>query len=451
MGSELPHSLALTRRQFVQGAVGALGAPSIVFARDHELVIKKVLVQIALGRRLAPLGPNAHGRPPVQANYAGVEPILRIQTAQGLEGICCYYPWQARSGLLRKLIGLDPFKMFRFDAEQRILGPAESYEPLLAELRGADVALLDLIGQALKRPVASLLGETVREGVMPYDGSLYMDDFLPAEDLKDLVYIKGSTPNEPVELLARKAEWIVHRRPEGYKAIKVKIGRANFMRTPAEALERDVAVTHGIRKAVGADVKILVDANRAYWGEPQMAWNYAEAVSDSNIYLMEEMFPEEDLMNMFEFKKRLSNLGSIKLAAGESNPGGLAENVFTQRYRFWNYGEPSVGEEPLIDVEQADFNSNGFLYLRAKAARQIRLGMTMAPHNSGSKLGFYAQVHLGMVTPNWEASEIDDIEFPALVAEGIELSNGLAKLNGAPGLGVKLRENLLQKPTVEIG
>lgn len=177
-----------------------------------------------------------------------------------------------------------------------------------------------------------------------------------------------------------------------------------------------------------------------------MAFDYAQSVAPSNLYFMEEMFPESDLPNMQDLKKRLRHAGNpVKLAAGESHLGGIAEDVYTQRVQTSNRAT-----EPLIDVEQADMNAHGFLYIRSKAATQAKSGMTCAPHNFGSKLGFYAQVHLGTVTPNWDISEVDDSEFPALVAEGVVLKQGFGKLTGAPGLGVTLREEFLQKPSMEI-
>jgi L-alanine-DL-glutamate epimerase-like enolase superfamily enzyme len=108
------------------------------------------------------------------------------------------------------------------------------------------------------------------------------------------------------------------------------------------------------------------------------------------------------------------------------------------------------GDEPLLDVEQADMNAHGFLQLRAKAASQAKLGMTMAPHNFGSKLGLYAQAHLGRVVPNWEVCEMDDSVFPAIVAAGVVVENGEAKVDGLPGLGVSLREDQLEKPSLEL-
>jgi len=64
------------------GRTRALSAPA---RHRPELRITRILVQDAKGRRLTPVAPNAY------APYRGYnvsEPVLRIQTAQGLEGIC---------------------------------------------------------------------------------------------------------------------------------------------------------------------------------------------------------------------------------------------------------------------------------------------------------------------------------------------------------------------------
>jgi L-alanine-DL-glutamate epimerase-like enolase superfamily enzyme len=95
-------------------------------------------------------------------------------------------------------------------------------------------------------------------------------------------------------------------------------------------------------------------------------------------------------------------------------------------------------------------NQSGYLRLQETARDGAARGMTMAPHNFGSKLGFYAMVHLGLVTANWEFCESDDTQIPALECPGISIHNGKAKLTGSPGVGWKLREEHLEKPSIEI-
>ncbi len=134
----------------------------------------------------------------------------------------------------------------------------------------------------------------------------------------------------------------------------------------------------------------------------------------------------------------------VRLAGGESEVGGLPNATYTRRVAI-------AGEsDPLIDVDQGDMNRNGFLQIRTKAALQRPLGMTFAPHNFGSKLGFWAQVHLNLIVPNWEASEVDDVSFPALHGEGFTVRDGVAKLTGQPGLGVRLDVAKHDAPTIDL-
>jgi D-galactarolactone cycloisomerase len=433
----------MKRRTFIRStglAVAAAGIPiaSRAATKSRELQISVVRIQDARGRRLTPVAPNAYA---AYRGYDVTEPILRIQTRQGIEGIA-HVGGSPES--LKQLLGLDPFALFTWDGD-RITGPAEAHRELLIKLGGADVALIDLLGKALNRPCAELLGKPVRSTVPAYDSSLYMEDLLKPDQLQGLAYLAGPPPKDPVELVALKARWLLRERPEGFQAVKIKIGRVKWMESFDAALARDIAVTKAVREAIGPDVKLMVDGNKAYQPQPLAAADYAVAVAGARVYFMEEMFPEVDIASMLELKQRLrARNDPVKLAAGESHGGGIPEKVYTQRLVGPN------GSEPLLDVEQADMNAHGFLRLRAKAATEAKLGMTMAPHNFGSKMGFYAQVHLGLVTPNWEISEMDDSEFPALHADGIVVRNGLAKLTGQPGLGVHLQEDPLSKPSLDL-
>jgi L-alanine-DL-glutamate epimerase-like enolase superfamily enzyme len=267
-----------------------------------------------------------------------------------------------------------------------------------------------------------------------------MEDLLTPEQAKGLAYLDGPPPRDPVERVARKAAWVL-RLPEGFKAIKLKIGRSRWMRSPAEADARDVAVTHAVRAAIGPDVKLFADGNKDYGTRPESAAAYAEAVRATNVTFLEQMFADTEAASLRQLRLSLrAAKNPVRLAGGESEVGGLPEAIYTQR----------VGAEPLLDIDQADMGRNGFLHIREKAAAQRALAMTFAPHNFGSKLGFWAQVHLGLVVPNWEASEVDDVNFPALHAEGFVVRDGVAKITGQPGLGVRLDAAALGTPTIDL-
>ena len=89
------------------------------------------------------------------------------------------------------------------------------------------------------------------------------------------------------------------------------------------------------------------------------------------------------------------------------------------------------------------------LRMRKIAADRAGHRMAVAPHNFGSKMGFWSQLHLGLVTANWEFCETDDSQFPALEPGGIQVRKGLASVHGS-GLGVTLKEKALEAPSVTL-
>src|SRR5574341_1331245 len=110
-----------------------------------ELRITRIAVQKARGRRLTPVAPNAYA--PFRG-YDVSEPILRISTAQGLEGIARY---PGKPEAVKWLLGKDPLTLFEW-ADDAVVAPVEQHRAATASLYGADVALFDLLGKALRRP-----------------------------------------------------------------------------------------------------------------------------------------------------------------------------------------------------------------------------------------------------------------------------------------------------------
>src|SRR5687767_4979678 len=113
----------MNRREFLRAsaatplALAAFG--SAAAGRRRSSKITHVAVQVAKGRRLTPVAPNAY------APYRGFEvsePVLRIRTADGLEGIGRQV---GNTEVLKQLVRLDPFALFDWDGDV-IRGPAEA-------------------------------------------------------------------------------------------------------------------------------------------------------------------------------------------------------------------------------------------------------------------------------------------------------------------------------------
>jgi L-alanine-DL-glutamate epimerase-like enolase superfamily enzyme len=197
---------------------------------------------------------------------------------------------------------------------------------------------------------------------------------------------------------------------------------------------------------VGQEATLLVDGNNGYREHPLATAEFAFATARDRVFAMEEMFDEELVAEAREVKRRLRVAGlATKLADGETYLGGIPTALLAERFA----GSGGRGE-PLYDIDQPDMNTAGYTRLLDVARICAQRGITVAPHNFGSKLGFYAQVHAGLVTPNWEFSETDDSAFRALQADGFRVERGRAELTGMPGLGVTLKEEHLEGPVFDL-
>src|SRR5690606_196624 len=96
------------------------------------------------------------------------EPLLRLFTNQGLEGL----GWcGADKKDAAKLLGKNPFDYFRRE-ERRMTGP----------LGVGTMPLWDLVGKSLGKPAYELLGGAGPKKVPVYDGSIYFTDLLPQHE-----------------------------------------------------------------------------------------------------------------------------------------------------------------------------------------------------------------------------------------------------------------------------
>jgi L-alanine-DL-glutamate epimerase-like enolase superfamily enzyme len=132
------------------------------------------------------------------------------------------------------LVGQDVARLF--DPGVGVIAP---------EAIGLDFALHDLAGVILNEPVHQMLGSCGKTTVPCYDGAIYMDDLLPADDPRGVGIILSHCH---------------HDYALGYRAFKLKIGRGYRWMGPEEGLRRDIELTREVRECF-PDCAILVDAN----------------------------------------------------------------------------------------------------------------------------------------------------------------------------------------------
>ena len=109
-------------------------------------------------------------------------------------------------------------------------------------------------------------------------------------------------------------------------------------------------------------------------------------------------------------------------------------------------GKPFI-ESGIIDVLQGDmrmFQIEGILE-EAKMAKGT--GSLIAPHNWGCEFAWYVMIHMGHVIPNYYGAEKDDgtIEVPIYEGEKYKVVDGKCEAPNAPGFGLELKPELLNK------
>lgn len=326
--------------------------------------------------------------------------MVRLFTNTGLEAVGnCRADKQA----IAQLIGKDPFEFHRSD-DHRVVGP----------LGAGTMPLWDLLGKLLEQPVYELLGGAGPERVPVYDGSIYFSDLLPqyAQRWRD-----------------RFREEIDMGLEIGHRAFKIKIGRGHKWMDRAAGDDRDVEVVKLIREHAGDDVVLGVDANNGY--DPPGARRFLDRVADVKLAFIEEPFPET-VEHCLALKAYMDDQGwKTRLADGETQ-GELAA--------FKPFAEAAA-----IDIFQGDMNHFGFEGILTEAAWAGKNDLLVAPHNWGSLVGYYMQLHVGRAITNFYRAEHDPLAQRVLIAEGYDRQGGTSSVPAKPGFGLSIDENAFEK------
>jgi D-galactarolactone cycloisomerase len=149
-------------------------------------------------------------------------------------------------------------------------------------LSGVDMALWDIAGKALDKPVYKLLGGAFRKRIGVYGYGMML------QRVPDLA-----------ERFARESASIV---AMGFGAMKMKIGKG-----PKE----DIRLVEAVRNSIGDDVKLMVDANHAYTAREAIP--LGRELEKLGVYWFEEPVAPEDKQGYRDLCEALD----MNIAGGE--------------------------------------------------------------------------------------------------------------------------------------
>jgi L-alanine-DL-glutamate epimerase-like enolase superfamily enzyme len=260
-----------------------------------------------------------------------------------------------------------------------------------------DIALWDRNARAVGLPLSQYLGGTGQTSVPAYASGGY--------------YLEGKTPDK----LAQEMVSYVNM---GFKAVKMKVGRGD--------LKSEEARIRAVREAIGDDIVLTLDANNA-WQDLSTAMQYMKRYEPSHPYWIEEPFGPDDIENHAELAKRTR----VMVATGEIEAGR------------WRHKE--LIEKRAAAILQTDAAvCVGITEFRKIAATAASFGVAMCPH------WFHdLHVHLVASTPNAQYVEFfandQVLNFRRLVDTQLEVRDGELVVPTTPGLGFRLREDMLDQ------
>jgi galactonate dehydratase len=307
----------------------------------------------------------------------------------------------------RYLVGRDPTDIeMHWQAMYR--WPRWRGGPILnSAISAVEIALWDILGQALNQPIWRLLGGKARDRVQMY------------------VHAGGSTPEQ-------YAKNYLQAKNEGWTGCKSQfITTQGDVLDPVRSVREGIANLKAVRQAVGEDFKICIDLHGK--ATPVMAVDFCSRAEEYRPYFVEEATQLEDLDELAHLRSKTR----IPLATGE--------RLFTK------YAFVPICQRHLVDYIQPDVvHCGGILEMKKIAAIAEACRIEFAPHNPQSDVSTLASLHVDFTTPNLGIQEIthrgnEPFWQDIFYGGGPTYRTGYALPPDKPGLGVNLDEVVAAK------
>ena len=341
--------------------------------------------------------PNA---PPVSTYYRENRYVIaRIQTDEGVEGLG-YTMLVGGAGaesvreyleksLVPQLIGENPLHVNRlwekmYDTDR---GIRKKGIPVYA-ISALDIGLWDLLAKSMNRPVWQLFGACTDEVA---------------------VYGSGGFLSYSVDDIVKEAEGFV---ALGCRHYKMKLGRPNLM----ENVER----VRAVRKALGNDVELLVDANQR-WDVPTHL-KIGRHLEEFDLYWYEEPVLADNIAQCGEVARALR----IPIATGE--------NEYT-RYGFRDLIEHKAAQYLNPDIHRCGGFGEMMKIAHLAAAHNVKIAPHLVPELS---------IHVLVSIPNAALVEFLAGAPAEMWRDPPQIRNGVMAAPNRPGHGMELSDYALK-------
>jgi len=277
-------------------------------------------------------------------------------------------------------------------------------------MAGVDTAIWDLRGKQAGKPVAALLGGSA--GTLRAYASSMKRDITPKDEATRLKALRDR---------------------DGFDAFKVRAG-SEVGRNKDEWPGRTEEIIPTMRRELGADVALLIDANSCY--SPDRAIEVGHILQDNGFSHYEEPCPYWE----FEQTKQVRDALDIDITGGEQDCD----------LPTWK----RMIDGRVVDIAQPDILYLGGICRTLRVVQMANdIGMKITPHCANLSMVTLFTMHLLRAIPNAGKYLEFSIEGPDYYPWQYDLSthdpyaitDGKATVTDAPGWGVEIRPEWLAK------
>jgi L-alanine-DL-glutamate epimerase-like enolase superfamily enzyme len=300
-------------------------------------------------------------------------------------------------GLREILVGEDPGEIGRLWDRMYALTQSYGRRGLAVHaISGIDIALWDILGKTLGKPVYQVLGSVRRTSVPAYASDLTP----PGHD-------------EAIQTARRHVD-------AGFRAVKLGWGALG------SDIAADIELVRRLREAVGPSIDLMVDLGMPVALDD--AIRLGRALADYGVYFLEEPLSPDDLDGW----RRLVDQPPTPVACGEKE---------TTRYGFRD-----LMERGGLRIVQPDVARAGGITecLRIAALAELHR-VRVIPHCWSSDILVAATMHLITTLSDCPYLEYNAMEQPLrtqLITEPIRPRDGIVHVPEGPGLGIELNEEV---------
>jgi len=266
----------------------------------------------------------------------------------------------------------------------------------MSALGGLDIAFWDLRGKSLGKSVYAMLGGVEEKPRVP-------------------IYASALLWNDSLDDLAAEAAGYIE---QGFRRVKMRLGKSE---------EYDMAAVQAVRKAVGPDNEVIVDASMNY--SLEVAQRMGDFFAKENVFWYEEPFEPEAIDDNVALRKG----SKVPIAAGENE--------------FGLQGFRELLVAGAVDIVQPDACRAGGISEVFKVGQlAAKYNARVGTHTWSDAVALVANMHTVAALPNGLSVEMDRTGNPFidnLLIEPLQIQNGYALVPTAPGLGITVDPRLV--------